>query len=263
VQQALNPDHSVRARASALRVLTRAALSVNQRSKLAEAFRTIGPLEASPLLEVFAAAPDDTVGTRLVTELRDSPALTSLRVDVLLATLGKYGTAVQRDGESLAALINVDLEKQRLQLAAMLGEVSTGDVRRGHAVFHSTKAACASCHKLGYAGGTIGPDLSKIGGIRTERDLLESILFPSASFVRSYEPVVLLRTDGRIENGMLKDETSKELVLVKTATETMRVPRDEIEEVRPGMVSIMPAGFGQQLTRQDLADLVVFLKSLQ
>jgi putative heme-binding domain-containing protein len=181
----------------------------------------------------------------------------------LLATLGKYGPAVQRDGESLAALINVDLAKQRLQLEAMLGEITTGDVRRGHAVFHSTKAACASCHKLGYGGGTIGPDLSKIGGIRTERDLLESILFPSASFVRSYEPVALLRTDGLIENGVVKDESALEVVLVKTANDTSRIPRDEIEELRPGTVSIMPAGFGQQLSKQDLADLVVFLKSLQ
>ncbi|MFO1093435.1 MAG: PVC-type heme-binding CxxCH protein [Planctomycetaceae bacterium] len=263
VRQALNPDHSVRARAAALRILTRAKLSVDQRSTLAESFRRIGPLEASPLLEVFAAAPDDAVGTKLVAELRDSPALTSLRVDVLLATLGKFGPAAQRDGDSLAALINVDLAKQRSQLAALLGEVQTGNIRRGHAVFHSTKAACASCHKLGYGGGTIGPDLSKIGGIRTERDLLESILFPSASFVRSYEPVALLRTDGRVENGVIKDESALEVVLVKTATETLRIPRAEIEELRPGTVSIMPAGFGQQLSKQDLADLVVFLKSLQ
>jgi putative heme-binding domain-containing protein len=261
--RALGPDHSVRARAAAVLVLSRASLSPEQRSSLTEAFRTIGPLEASRLLETFANAPDDTVGAKLVSELRQSPALSSLRVDVLLATLGKYGPDVQRDAESLAAMINVDIAKQRSQLESLLGEVGSGDVRRGHTVFHSTKAACASCHKLGYGGGTIGPDLTRIGSIRTERDLLESILFPSASFVRSYEPVVVQRTDGRVENGVVKDETGTEIVLVKSATESLRIPKDEIEQIGPSSVSIMPAGFGQQLSQQDLADLVVFLKSLQ
>ena len=42
----------------------------------------------------------------------------------------------------------------------------------------------------------VGPDLTRIGGIRTERDLIESIAYPSVSFVQSYEPV-LVATDRR------------------------------------------------------------------
>jgi len=145
----------------------------------------------------------------------------------------------------------------------MLQKIPEGDLRRGFAVFRSSKAACATCHQMGYVGGSIGPDLSKIGKIRTERDLLEAILFPNASFVRSYEPVVVVRTDGRVENGVVKDESAAEIVLVKNATDTLRIPRHEVEELRPSGTSIMPAGFGQQLSTQDLVDLVVFLKSLQ
>jgi len=47
--------------------------------------------------------------------------------------------------------------------------------------------------------------------------------------------------------------------LVVSATETVRVTRDQIEEMRPGTVSVMPAGLDKQLTPQDLADLVAFL----
>ena len=36
--------------------------------------------------------------------------------------------------------------------------------------------------------------------------------------------------------------------------------RANIAEMRPGTVSVMPAGMDEQLTRQDLADLVTFLK---
>ena len=41
----------------------------------------------------------------------------------------------------------------------------------------------------------------------------------------------------------------------------MRVPRDEVDLIEPGTVSIMPAGLERQLTTQELADLVAFLKN--
>ena len=53
----------------------------------------------------------------------------------------------------------------------------------------------------------------------------------------------------------------KEMVLTTGATEEVRIPREEIEDVQPGKVSIMPAGLDQQLAPRDLADLVAFLKA--
>ena len=85
----------------------------------------------------------------------------------------------------------MDAAKQRAKLEELLSGINGGDIRRGQAVFNGTKAACASCHAVGYVGGKVGPDLTRIGSIRTERDLLESIVFPSVSFVRGYEPVVV------------------------------------------------------------------------
>ncbi|MDP7204881.1 MAG: c-type cytochrome, partial [Pirellulaceae bacterium] len=110
-------------------------------------------------------------------------------------------------------------------------------------------------------GGRIGPDLSRIGQIRSERDLLESILFPSASFVRSYEPTTVVTNDGRILNGVIKDETSLHIELVLDAQKKERIPLEEIEQRRPGTLSIMPTGLDKQLTPQQLADLVKYLKS--
>ncbi|HVW00973.1 MAG TPA: hypothetical protein VHB77_11560, partial [Planctomycetaceae bacterium] len=52
-----------------------------------------------------------------------------------------------------------------------------------------------------------------------------------------------------------------EVILVKSPKEEFRLPRNEIEELRPGTVSVMPAGLDQQLTPQDLADLVTFLRA--
>src|SRR5262249_33507404 len=136
-----------------------------------------------------------------------------------------------------------------------------GDVRRGMVVFNSSKASCIACHTIGYVGGKLGPDLTRIGSIRTERDLLESIVFPNASFVRGYEPVYVLTREGKTHNGVLRKDAPDEIVLGLTADQDVRISREDIDEMRPGRVSVMPSGLDQQLSRQELADLVAFLKA--
>ena len=168
---------------------------------------------------------------------------------------------MQAAAEALYAKLNVDAAKQKAQVDELLTKVSSGDVRRGQLVFHSEKAACFTCHAIGYRGGNVGPDLTKVGQVRTERDLLEAIVFPSASFIRSYEPVVVATADGKVLNGLLRNETSDEILLITGANQEARIARADIEEIRPSTVSVMPAGLDQQLTPQELADLVAFLKA--
>jgi putative heme-binding domain-containing protein len=141
--------------------------------------------------------------------------------------------------------------------------ISEGDVRRGQAIFNSQKAACSACHAIGYKGGTIGPDLSRIGKVRSERDLLEAVVYPSVSFVRSYEPILIITKAGKQFNGLIRSETPDEITLVTGAKEEARIARADIEEITPSTISVMPAGLDTQLTKQQLADLIVFLKSKQ
>src|SRR5262249_1103907 len=151
--------------------------------------------------------------------------------------------------------------KQKEQLDRLATTLKPGDIRRGQAVFNSQKAACVSCHAIGYLGGKIGPDLTRIGQIRGDRDLLEAILYPSASFGRSYEPVAVTSTGGKVHNGLVKKDAPDEVILITSATEEVRLVRSEIEEMQPGKVSIMPAGMDKVLSEQELADLVAFLRA--
>jgi len=51
-------------------------------------------------------------------------------------------------------------------------------------------------------------------------------------------------------------------VILATGPNTeARIARSDIADMRPGAVSVMPAGLDEQLTRQELADLVAFLKA--
>ena len=53
------------------------------------------------------------------------------------------------------------------------------------------------------------------------------------------------------------------MILVLNAKDTARIGRDEIDDMVPGTVSIMPAGLDEQLSAQELIDLVTFLKACQ
>jgi putative heme-binding domain-containing protein len=259
----LPPDQPVTQRSLAADVLAHARLTRDQLLELTKTMRTVGPLEVDRLLEAFGQTTDEAVGERLLAALRQARGRSGLRPDALRQRLAKYSPAVRKLADELAASLDADAGKQRAMLEQMLASLEKGDVRRGQAVFNSPKAACASCHAIGYLGGNIGPDLTRIGRIRTERDLLEAIVFPSASFVRGYEPVVVTTGAGRTYSGVIRRDGAEEMVLATGPNEEVRLAHDDIENVQPGRVSLMPAGLDQQLTPRELADLVAFLKACQ
>src|SRR5207249_4650704 len=110
--------------------------------------------------------------------------LVAIPADVLRTRFSKFPAPVQKQLEPLLAQLSPDSETRKNRLEELASNLSGGDHRRGQNLFNGTKAACSTCHAVGYLGGQIGPDLTRIGSVRSERDLLEAILFPSISFVR-------------------------------------------------------------------------------
>ncbi len=257
------PSQPVAVRSAAAKVLSKARLTHHQLLILTDLLRTVGPLELPTLLSAYENATDQDLGFKLINALKGSKGLMSLRGDLLKSCLAKFPASAQQQAEALLASLDIDVTKQTAHLDQLLVSLKGGDVRRGQGVFNSTKAACSACHTIGYLGGKAGPDLTKIGQVRTERDLLESIIYPSASFVRSYEPVVVVTQSGEIHNGVVREDGSTEILLATGPRSEVRIARVEIREMRPGAVSVMPAGLEEQLTYQELADLMAFLRQTQ
>jgi putative heme-binding domain-containing protein len=248
-------------RSAAADLLTRAALSADALVSLAGVLPGVSPLELPKLLGAFARSTDTKVGLALVKALSDPAVRSVVRAETVKPILDKYPKPVRDEAEKLYALLAEATKGEREKLDKLLASLEPGDIRRGQAVFNGAKGQCVACHKIGYVGGLVGPDLTRIGGIRTERDLLEAIVFPNASFVRSYEPVRVVTADGRTLNGVLKKDAPDEIILAVAADKEERIARADVESINPSSVSVMPAGLDQQLTPRELADLVAFLRA--
>jgi putative heme-binding domain-containing protein len=258
---ALHRDQPAADRATAADVLARAKMSTEQLAELAKALNTASPLELPKLVAAFDRSKDEKAGLALVAALRAKEVRPAVRTEMVKPILDKYPDAVKAEAEKLYAELAEARKGETERLNKLLKELPAGDVRRGQLVFNSAKTNCAACHKVGYVGGTAGPDLTKIGGVRSERDLLEAVLYPSASFVRSYEPVRVVTTDDRTLNGVLKKDAPDEIVIVVAADKEERLARGDIASIAPSTISLMPAGLEQQLTVQEIADLLAFLKA--
>ena len=255
----VKPTEAVTARTAAAGVLGKSKLTPEQLARLTDSIRSAGPLELSTLIQAFQYTGDEKLGLELIEAIGDSKGLLSLRADVMNQCLANFPRSVQEEGEKLLASLEMDPVKQKARLEELLASLGEGDIRHGQAVFNSTGAACSACHAIGYQGGKSGPDLTKIGQVRTRRDLLESIIFPSASFVRGYEPVLVVTESGDLHQGVITEDGPEEILMVTGPDTEVRVARSEISEIRPSNVSVMPSGLEEQFDRKDLASLLTFL----
>jgi putative membrane-bound dehydrogenase-like protein len=261
LRSGLEPARPVAVKSAATAVVEKARFDRTQLEALAPSLAAAGPLELPRLLRAFGNGNDEAAGLAMIAALRNAKSRSSIRADTLRPLLAKYPPSVQKAGEDLLAAASGDSADQLRRLESLLASVQGGDVTRGQAIFNSQKAACYTCHAIGYMGGRIGPDLTRIGQVRSERDLLEAIVFPSASFARGYEPVVVKTRSGDVHGGVLRSNDLPDEVVIATDRDETRIPRRDIVEMQPGTVSLMPPGLAEQLTRQELADLLAFLKA--
>jgi putative heme-binding domain-containing protein len=136
------------------------------------------------------------------------------------------------------------------------------DYDRGHAMF--AEAKCFSCHRFNNEGGGLGPDLSGVAGRFSVRDLLESVVLPNKTISDQYAAVVIATSSGRVVTGRIVNLAGSNLSICPDMLDpgrTVNVRREDIEEMKPSAVSMMPEGLLDTLHRDDILDLVAYLLS--
>ncbi|MBS1787004.1 MAG: c-type cytochrome [Acidobacteria bacterium] len=131
----------------------------------------------------------------------------------------------------------------------------TGDVMRGRDLFAST---CAKCHIPQAGRPRVGADLSGINN-KTKEELLNSIMNPSETIEGRFVNYIVTTKDGRIEDGVLANETSGAVTL-RNADRDVTILRKNIAEIRASAISLMPEGYEKTLTKQQIADIIAYLR---
>jgi putative heme-binding domain-containing protein len=259
----VEPGKAPLLRLTAADALGRAPLTDPQLRALSHRLASAGALELPKLVAAFERGSKLEVGKKFVAGLAGSPGLQSLTPEALRAALKNYPAEVGRQAEPLLKKLEGGIEEQKARLAELEPVLKKGDAARGRDVFFGRTAACSTCHTVQGQGGRMGPDLSSIGAIRSGKDLLEAIVFPSASFARGFEPYLIKTRDEQVYSGIIARETPEAVYLYGADRTETRIAKDAIGEMRQSRVSIMPQGLDAQLSRTDLADLIAFLQSLR
>ncbi len=259
----LGNDVSPLDRMTAAATLGAAALSSTQLAWVAELMPSCGPLELPILLDAFGKCQDERLGQQVLQAVGESQGFSSLSATQLEKTFENFSDSLRSQVEGLVARLKVGEAEQAERLARIERELSAGDSVAGRQVFFGSKAACSACHRVQQQGGEIGPNLSEIARIRGTRDLLESILFPSATLARDFETYTLLTTQGSVVTGLIQGETADAVHLRTAQRQEVHVSRNEIEEMSRSNVSIMPQGLDTIISRTELSDLIAYLMTLR
>lgn len=122
------------------------------------------------------------------------------------------------------------------------------------------KKNCSGCHRIHGQGPLVGPELSGLAVKRPEQ-LVADILDPNREVLPNFVSYVGVTKDGEVFSGLLVAETDAAVTLRRAEGAEATLPRSELEQFRHTGRSLMPEGFEQQLSPDDLAALVRFLRA--
>jgi putative membrane-bound dehydrogenase-like protein len=258
----LGPGTGITLRLSAAQVIGRAKLSESQLVLLArDQISQADPLILPNLLDAFKITRSNQAGKELVEALLRSPNAADDAVGERIPQLLKnFPGEVRASAKPLLDRLQKEKDSRAERLKALEPLLTGGDPGGGRKVFFGQKAGCSSCHTIGSEGGDVGPDLTAVGAIRSGIDLLEAVVYPSASFVPGHE-VYHVTTATEVYTGVLGENSGDAVVVVSGPNDRVRVSKKEIVSMLPSSVSLMPDGFADNLTHTEMADLLAFLQA--
>ena len=122
------------------------------------------------------------------------------------------------------------------------------------------KRICAKCHRIDGEGHQAGPDITDVRN-RSRSALLYDIIDPNAKVEPRFTAYTILTLDGKTYNGLVLSETADAVVLRMAEGKEQTIGRNQIDKIHASDISLMPEGIEKDVSIQDMADLLEFLKS--
>ncbi|QDT92885.1 PVC-type heme-binding CxxCH protein [Gimesia algae] len=134
-----------------------------------------------------------------------------------------------------------------------------GDTVNGQKVYMKN---CAACHKVGDKGHNVGPNLATTKN-KSDNDLLIAILDPSREAQSNYNAYTVVTEQGKLYTGIIAAETATSYTIRRAEGKEDIILRNNIDTLLSNGVSLMPNGLEKEINPQQMADLLVFIKTLE
>ncbi|HTN76211.1 MAG TPA: c-type cytochrome, partial [Pirellulaceae bacterium] len=219
-------------------------------------FAAYTPTLREDVLAAVIADPQHAAGLLDALEAGDLPvgAIDALRRRILTQ---HKDAALRARAEKLFGAVAGDRAQVYAELKAVVEWKA--DAARGRDVF---KRNCAACHRLDRDGFAVGPDLF---GIRNQPKpaILLHILVPDQEITQGFTAYTVLTSDGRSLTGLIVAESPTTLTLRLPQGKEEQLLRTDIEELIASKLSLMPQGLEKNISKQEFADLLAYLKGEQ
>lgn len=255
-------DDQPRVRAAGRIVLT----EVNPTDAVDELIETIKhgtQLERQSAVSMLAKADREASDDALakLMEMRTAGKIPEyLRLDVVHAAQSRAENSTPLKNELANFLESLDPDDP---LSPYLDTLHGGSAERGERLFVERQSiGCVKCHRVGDQGGTVGPDLSKVGSQLTREQILTSIVFPNKDITKGFETAVITTVKGKVYSGVIRKMDKEKIIIVTPEEKLITIDTDEIDDVDRG-TSAMPDDIIHYLTTFDLRDLMEYLAQLK
>ncbi len=147
---------------------------------------------------------------------------------------------------------------------ALTGPASTnpvpGDAAAGKAIYWGAKAGCSNCHAIRGQGGSMGPDLSNIGGSRPLAVIREAIVEPAKDlYYLGNEAATVELKNGQILQGVAKNRSNYSVQLIDTKGALHLIEMRDVKKLTVSDTTPMPTDYAKRLSRTELRDLLAYL----
>ena len=136
-----------------------------------------------------------------------------------------------------------------------------GDALQGQALFEG-KGGCPQCHQVNGTGGRSGPDLTDVGGRRSEKYLRASLLRPGDRVLPQDYRVTAQTKSGQTISGRRLNEDTFSIQLIDDSANLVSLAKADLTEFALDKKSAMPP-YGGVLNESEITDVLAYLATLR